>query len=222
MWMRTDESEPDSSCMFRIARDLGVCIPHAFGMTQVLCLFVMRQAPSGNLEQFDDEDLSRGARWDGDPTKFAAALRNHGFVVEVDDHEEIVDWQRRMGSIAEAARRALYPRGVENDETVELDEIGEGVVEALLEAFPAFEKPRRFTARCLEDFPTVPLRGEIRDAAEWIKRQPISRKKRDIGRFLRNWFKRQRDGWKTKPQNAKETGDLLSVASRDHARMGGA
>lgn len=87
----------------RLARALGVPVPHVIGHLHCLWYWALEYAPDGDLEDFDSEDLADAAGWEGDPGQFIEALLEcgskgrPGFLSRVSGRLTIHDWEDNQG-----------------------------------------------------------------------------------------------------------------------------
>jgi hypothetical protein len=84
----------------RLARALGVSLPTAIGHLHCFWWWAMDYAQDGSLARYDAGDIADAAEYDGDPEKFAEALRSAGFIRD----DVIHDWYDYAGRLIE--RRA--------------------------------------------------------------------------------------------------------------------
>lgn len=76
-----------------LAYKLGIPLPHAIGLLELLFAFVGQQTPEGNVGKWSNAVIAGEAGWDRDPDEFVDALLFAGFLDEDDDHRLLVhDW----------------------------------------------------------------------------------------------------------------------------------
>jgi len=77
-----------------LAYTLGIPLPHAIGLLELLWAFVGQQTPQGNVGKWSNPVLAGEAGWNDCPDKFIEALVSVGFLDEHPDHRLLVhDWQ---------------------------------------------------------------------------------------------------------------------------------
>lgn len=101
-WFRVESSVRTHPKIAKLARRLGVCIPHARGLVTGLWAWACDTAPDGNLSSYDSEDLSIAAEWDGKPDDLYQALLDVRLLEQSGDGVLIHDWMER----AEGYKRA--------------------------------------------------------------------------------------------------------------------
>lgn len=76
-----------------LSYELGVPLPHAIGLLELMWAFVGRQTPRGNIGKWSNAVIAGECGWLDCPDKFVSALVSVGFVDEHADHRLIVhDW----------------------------------------------------------------------------------------------------------------------------------
>ena len=65
---------PESPKVRRLAKFLGISIPHAVGLLECLWHFTARQAPCGDVGRWPDEEIEEAIGWDGKPGTLIPAL----------------------------------------------------------------------------------------------------------------------------------------------------
>jgi len=76
-----------------LAFTLGIPLPHAIGLLELMWAFVSQQTPQGNVGKWSNQVIAGEAGWQGDAEKFVAALISVGFLDENEEHRLVVhDW----------------------------------------------------------------------------------------------------------------------------------
>ncbi len=79
----------------------------AIGVLHRLWWWSIEYAADGDLSRFTDRQVAKGCRWNGDPKRLTAALRDAGFV---DDDGRIHDWDDYAGKLLDSRRQAAERR----------------------------------------------------------------------------------------------------------------
>ncbi len=117
-WIESHQSLLTHRKTARLARRLEISKITAIGHLHALWWWCMDNAPSGNLDDIDIEDIADGAVWESDPAAFIAALVFAGFVDEDQDgHHAIHQWMEYAGKLIEkrtsdAARKRTARLGI--------------------------------------------------------------------------------------------------------------
>ena len=101
MWIESHQSLGTHLKLTRLATTLEISRPQAVGHLHYLWWWALDNAPDGDLSQLSDAEIAEVSRWEGDPAKFAAALKQQGWL---DDDGQIHDWQDYAGRLVEKRR----------------------------------------------------------------------------------------------------------------------
>lgn len=85
-WGRLEDTFHDEPKFFRLAQMLEISFAEAAGHMACLWSWAHRHAVDGDLRDYDVPDISRAAKWDGDPTLFVTVLA-HDRVKLLDFHD---------------------------------------------------------------------------------------------------------------------------------------
>ena len=80
MWIKCHEALTDNRKVRRTSRALGVCEPQVIGHLVTLWINTMRHAPTGELIDWDSDDVAYYASWAGDADVFTSALIEFGWL----------------------------------------------------------------------------------------------------------------------------------------------
>ena len=114
-WFRLEESAANHRKIRKLKRKLGVNLLEARGLVMGLWCTVVADAPDGDLDGWDSDDVALACGWDGSAGDLVGALLQTG-LLEVEEGRWIVHgWLERAESYrraqAEKARRKSIKRG---------------------------------------------------------------------------------------------------------------
>lgn len=78
----------------RLARELGIPLPHALGILTMLWDFVGEFAPEGNVGRFADDEIAEACSWpEDDAERLVAVLKETGWIDGHPEHRLVIhDW----------------------------------------------------------------------------------------------------------------------------------
>lgn len=115
-WFRFDSGAPEHPKVKRLARTLGLTAPVALGYLATLWARTCSLAPSGDLGNFDAEDVAGMADWPDDASTFVEALVGARLLDQVEGGGYLVhDWLDR----AEGYKRAIAEKKRRNNKRVD-------------------------------------------------------------------------------------------------------
>lgn len=101
----------------RLSRLLGLDAYATIGLLHCLWWWAMAYAPDGDLSRYTPEDIADGIDWPGDPGQLIEALREAGFLddLQLHDWEEYGEklYQRRQRNAAQMRARRQAERAVD-------------------------------------------------------------------------------------------------------------
>jgi hypothetical protein len=102
-WIESHQSLLNHRKTGRLARKLGISKITAIGHLHAFWWWCMDNAPDGNLDSIDAEDIADGSGWEEDPTAFIDALIYAGFVdgEAAEPPYRIHDWHEYVGKLIE-------------------------------------------------------------------------------------------------------------------------
>jgi hypothetical protein len=103
-WIESHQSLGSHPKTIKLARLLGVSKIEAVGHLHFLWWWSMDYAQDGDLDKFDDVDISIGAEWGGEASDFVDALVTVGFLERDGNVLKIHDWYDYAGKLID--RRA--------------------------------------------------------------------------------------------------------------------
>lgn len=89
----------------RLARRLKVSIPTTIGHLHLLWWWAMDNLPDGRLTALEPEDIADEMMWNGDAADLLEALKETGFVDEVENDLYIHDWHDYIGRLLERRKK---------------------------------------------------------------------------------------------------------------------
>lgn len=89
----------------RLARLLGASVPAAIGHLHMLWWWAVDYAPTGLLEDFDEEEIADACMWEGDAKVFVSGLTAVGFVDRTDDGLALHDWYQYAGRLVDQRKQ---------------------------------------------------------------------------------------------------------------------
>jgi hypothetical protein len=102
----------------RLQRRLGVTVPQLVGHLELLWIATAKNAPTGDIGRFENEDIAIACCWDGEPDEFVSSLVDCGWLDVSDEYRLVVhDWAQHAPSwvIGNLARHKRTPlSGAEN------------------------------------------------------------------------------------------------------------
>lgn len=107
-WIPSHQSVVNHPKTRKLARRLDVSQAAAVGHLHALWLWALDYAPDGDLTKHDDEDISIGALWDGEPEALLSALTSCGWVDDLRGKSggmALHDWQEYGGKYVEKRRK---------------------------------------------------------------------------------------------------------------------
>lgn len=118
-WIESHDTLRDHPKRKRLSRLLGLDVYATIGLLNCLWWWAMDYAPDGDLSRYDPFDVADGIDYPGDPDELMAALREAGFL----DDMQLHDWDeygeklyRRRLANAERMRQARAQKTPENDD----------------------------------------------------------------------------------------------------------
>jgi len=88
----------------KLAKHLGLVYPHALGHLSCLWLWAVTNARSGDLTKFEDDELSEGAKWTGDPGVFVGGLTTAELL---DANRHLHDWNDHGTRMLDQSRERM-------------------------------------------------------------------------------------------------------------------
>lgn len=98
-----------------LAEELDIPIPHAVGYLTCLWCWVVDFVPDGNMEEFSDAKIERGARWDGERGAFVAAMHSQKLL---DPGNQIHNWELYSESYNRAKKQKEKRARAKSTDTV--------------------------------------------------------------------------------------------------------
>lgn len=89
----------------RLARRLKVSIPTTIGHLHLLWWWAMDNLPDGRLTALEPEDIADEMMWTGDAADLLEALKETGFVDQVENDLYIHDWHDYIGRLLERRKK---------------------------------------------------------------------------------------------------------------------
>jgi hypothetical protein len=83
----------------RLARQLGVSRITAIGHLHALWWWCLDNAPDGELDHLEDEEIAAAAEWTGDAHVFSTCMHASGFIERTDSHVLVHDWNDYAGKL---------------------------------------------------------------------------------------------------------------------------
>ncbi len=96
-WIPSHQYMSDHPKTRRLARKLGIPIPHVVGHLHILWHWCMSFAQDGDLTKYDAEEIAFGMMWDGDPEQLLEALVASGFLDLVKGKLKVHNWDEYGG-----------------------------------------------------------------------------------------------------------------------------
>lgn len=84
---------PTHPKMFTLSKLLGIPLPHAVGIMEILWQFTANYAPQGDIGKFTDDEIANAVHWEGNSTELVENLI-HSRWVDRCDHKRLIihDW----------------------------------------------------------------------------------------------------------------------------------
>lgn len=105
----------------RLARKLGIPVPHVVGHLHILWHWCMSFAQDGDLTKFDAEEIAFGMMWEGDPEQLIEALVASGFLDLAKGTLKVHNWDeyggKRLRAMQNDASRKRKARQKEAEKT---------------------------------------------------------------------------------------------------------
>lgn len=98
-WIESHQSLFTHRKTAKLARALGISKITAVGHLHAFWWWCLDNAPKGDLEDVDIEDIADGSGWEGDPQAFLEALIDAGFVDRDGVSLRIHDWMEYAGKL---------------------------------------------------------------------------------------------------------------------------
>lgn len=197
MWIESHSEVWNHFKTKRLQRHLGISITKTVGHLVSLWHFTLDNAcMTGNLEQWGDDGIEDGCRWDGKPGVLIAALREVGFL----DSYIVHDWLDYAGDLIKK-RRAREIKKI-NDNAVLIEDAGLEF-EKFWQLYPHQRRARRVEAAraWIELSPDKKLVSDIMLALENHKNSIDWQ--RESGAFIpfpNNWLSNRR--WEDRMRSA--------------------
>lgn len=107
-WMRLDATVREHRKVGRLARLLGLEVPHALGHLVCLWTWCLSNAPDGDLDDMTAEEISAAAQWRGDPERLRSALLSTRLLDESEHGLRVHDWREHAEGLKSAERTARW------------------------------------------------------------------------------------------------------------------
>lgn len=100
-WIESHQDLAHHPKTHRLTGRLGVHHMQAIGHLHALWWWCLSYADDGDLSEFDDFEIARGAGWEDDPAVFVSALTAAGWL---DEDRTVHDWHDYAGKLVERRR----------------------------------------------------------------------------------------------------------------------
>lgn len=107
-WIETHQSLRDHPKLLQLARDLRICRAQAIGHLQLLWLWALDYAPTGDLSALEPAAVSAACDWQGDPAALMKALLRPAPPMQtawIDPDGKIHDWEEYAGRLIDQRTR---------------------------------------------------------------------------------------------------------------------
>ena len=120
-WIEYHEALWDFWKVKRLALRLEISYPHALGLLSCLWLWAVRNAKTGVLKKFGNDELAAGARWSGTSQNDGVGLFTKALLIECElldqRTEKLHDWDLHGTRLLDAARQRVKKHRGKKDAT---------------------------------------------------------------------------------------------------------
>lgn len=103
-WIESHQELAHHPKVARLSYMLDVHPARAVGHLHMFWWWCLSYADDGDVTDFSPFELAHGAQWDGEPDVFVKALRECGWLDDVDGRTEVHDWWDYAGKLVERRR----------------------------------------------------------------------------------------------------------------------
>lgn len=100
-WIASHQQLRTDPRVGRLARKLGITRAQVLGHLHLLWWWCADHAPSGNLSEFEPQEVADAAEWEGDAETFVACLRECRWL----DKDMVAGWKERAGALISHRQR---------------------------------------------------------------------------------------------------------------------
>lgn len=107
-WGRLEDTFWNDRKFKKLARLLGIPRAHAHGLGACLWSWCLVNAPDGNLDGWDADDIADGARWEEDPAPLISAMTEVGLLDRIGNSYTVHGYYDRNESYQRAQKKRAY------------------------------------------------------------------------------------------------------------------
>lgn len=89
----------------RLARKLGISVPSTIGHLHLLWWWALDNLPDGNISSMEPEDIADEMMWNEDAVSLISALKEVGFLDDIEGELFIHDWHDYIGKLLEKRKK---------------------------------------------------------------------------------------------------------------------